>query len=58
MAESSLGYEVADLSETLARAKAAGAHVLVEPYTAERRNAALVEFPGGYIAEIHAPAKP
>ncbi len=52
------GYEVADLSEMLARAKAAGAHVLVEPYTAEGRDAALVEFPGGYIAEIHAPAKP
>ncbi len=52
------GYEVADLSETLTRAKAAGARVLVEPYTAERRDAALVEFPGGYIAEIHAPAKP
>ncbi len=40
------GYEIAALSETLARAKAAGAHVLVEPSTAERRDPALVEFSG------------
>jgi hypothetical protein len=30
--------------------------VLVEPYTSDGRAAALVQFPGGYIAEIHAPA--
>jgi hypothetical protein len=47
------GYEVADLPDTLIRAKAAGATVLVEPYTADRRQAAIVLFPGGYIAEIH-----
>jgi hypothetical protein len=51
------GYEVADLSRTLAKAKAAGAHLLVQPYTADERSAAVVEFPGGYIAEIHALAK-
>jgi len=50
------GYEVADLNETLDKAKASGAKVLVEPYTADHRKAALVEFPGGYIAEIHATA--
>jgi predicted enzyme related to lactoylglutathione lyase len=48
------GYEVANLSETLAKAKAAGVAVLVAPYKADDRNAAMVRFPGGYIAEIHA----
>jgi hypothetical protein len=47
------GYEVANLSDTLAKAKASGAAVLVDPYTADGRQAALVAFPGGYIAEIH-----
>jgi predicted enzyme related to lactoylglutathione lyase len=50
------GYEVGDLSATLAKAKASGAHVLVEPYRSGKRSAAFVEFPGGYIAEIHAAA--
>jgi hypothetical protein len=49
------GYEVADLADTLARARAAGVAVLVAPYTADQRHAALVQFPGGYIAEIHSP---
>lgn len=48
------GYEVANLDETLAKAKAAGVTVLVDPYTADHRQAAMVEFPGGYVAEIHA----
>jgi hypothetical protein len=47
------GYEVADLSETLSKAKAAGVSVLVAPYKADDRNAAMVQFPGGYIAEVH-----
>ena len=47
------GYEVANLDDTLAKAKAAGASVLVPPYKADRRSAAIVQFPGGYIAEIH-----
>ena len=50
------GYEVADLPETIAKAQAAGATVLVKPYSAERREAAILQFPGGYIAEVHAPA--
>jgi hypothetical protein len=50
------GYEVADLAGTLAKATAAGAAVLVESYRSRDRDAAVVEFPGGYIAEIHAPA--
>jgi predicted enzyme related to lactoylglutathione lyase len=51
------GYEVANLSDTLTKAKAAGVSVLVAPYTAGHRSAAMVQFPGGYIAEIHSTAK-
>jgi hypothetical protein len=47
------GYEVANLSDTLSKAQAAGVSVLVAPYKADDRNAAMVRFPGGYIAEIH-----
>ena len=50
------GYEVADLAATLAKATASGATVLVAPYAADHRDAAIVQFPGGYIAEIHAAA--
>jgi len=52
------GYEVSDLTETLNKAKAAGVKVLVEPYTVESRTAAFVQFPGGYIAEIHSSGSP
>jgi predicted enzyme related to lactoylglutathione lyase len=48
------GYEVSNLSDTLTKAKAHGAKVLVEPFTSEGRESAMVEFPGGYVAEIHA----
>jgi hypothetical protein len=47
------GYEVADLTDTLAKAKAAGVAILVASYSSDQRNAAIVQFPGGYIAEIH-----
>jgi predicted enzyme related to lactoylglutathione lyase len=47
------GYEVSDLAATLTQAKAAGVQVLVPPYTEDHRAAAVVQFPGGYIAEIH-----
>jgi hypothetical protein len=50
------GYEVANLADTVAKAKAAGVAILVANYSADKRNAALVQFPGGYIAEIHSPA--
>jgi predicted enzyme related to lactoylglutathione lyase len=52
------GYEVADLDQTLAKAKAAGASVLVPPYTDGARRSAIVQFPGGYIAEIHSASGP
>jgi predicted enzyme related to lactoylglutathione lyase len=47
------GYEVANLANTLAKAKAAGVSVLAGPNTADRRDSVMVQFPGGYIAEIH-----
>jgi hypothetical protein len=50
------GYEVANLADTLARAKSAGVSVVVSPYTADRRSSAMVQFPGGYVAEIHSAA--
>jgi hypothetical protein len=50
------GYQVANLADAVSKAKAAGATVLVDPYTSDGRAAAMVQFPGGYIAEIHAAA--
>jgi predicted enzyme related to lactoylglutathione lyase len=47
------GYQVRDLSATLDKAKAAGAKILFAPYPSSDRTTAIVEFPGGYIAEIH-----
>lgn len=49
------GYKVTDLQATLARASAAGVETLVSPHVAGDRQSAMVRFPGGYIAEIHAP---
>jgi predicted enzyme related to lactoylglutathione lyase len=49
------GYEVHDLGATLEKAKAAGAKILSPPYTTNDRVTAIVEFPGGYIAEVHSP---
>jgi hypothetical protein len=51
------GYEVGNLADTLTKAKAAGVEVMVPPYKTEERDAAVVQFPGGYIAEIHSVAK-
>jgi hypothetical protein len=50
------GYEVSNLTDTIAKAKAAGAETLVGPFTADQRTSAIVQFPGGYIAEIHSTA--
>jgi hypothetical protein len=51
-----IGYEVANLGDTISKAKAAGATLLVDPYIADHRQAAIISFPGGYIAEIHSVA--
>lgn len=47
------GYEVADLDATLGNAAASGATVIVAPFSSGGRRAAIVQFPGGYLAEIH-----
>jgi hypothetical protein len=49
------GYEVDDLTATLEKAASLGAKVLVPPLNAQGRMSAMVQFPGGYIAEIHSP---
>ena len=49
----STGYEVSSLKDTLAKAESLGVSILVQPYSSSGRNAAIVEFPGGYVAEIH-----
>jgi predicted enzyme related to lactoylglutathione lyase len=51
------GYEVTNLADTLTKAKAAGADVLVPLYKTDGRDAVVVRFPGGYIAEIHSITK-
>jgi predicted enzyme related to lactoylglutathione lyase len=50
------GYEVANLTGTLQKAEAVGVSVLNGPFSADGRNSAMVQFPGGYIAEIHSTA--
>src|SRR5258706_7809474 len=51
------GYEVTNLGETLVNAKGAGATILVSPYQTAERQAGFVQFPGGYIAEVHSVVK-
>jgi predicted enzyme related to lactoylglutathione lyase len=51
------GYEVVNLADTLAKAKAAGADIVVPPYKTDERDAVVIKFPGGYIAEIHSITK-
>jgi hypothetical protein len=51
------GYEVTNLAETLTKAKAAGVDIVVPPYKTDERDAVVVRFPGGYIAEIHSVTK-
>lgn len=47
------GYEVDNLKATLARATAAGVKILVAPAVSEQGSSAMIQFPGGYIAEVH-----
>jgi hypothetical protein len=51
-------YEVADLTSTLLKAQSLGVKLLVPPTTSGERTSAMVQFPGGYIAEIHSIALP
>jgi len=50
------GYEVDDLEATLAKAQSLGVSVLVPAFVSEGRKSVIVQFPGGYIAEIHSTA--
>ncbi|MET8771763.1 glyoxalase [Streptomyces sp. NPDC004658] len=47
------GYAVKDLPATLRKAGASGAKILWGPYASGDRSSAIVEFPGGYVAELH-----
>jgi hypothetical protein len=49
------GYTVSNLPDTLAEASAADVETLVPAHADGDRQSAMVRFPGGYIAEIHAP---
>jgi hypothetical protein len=49
------GYAVTNLAATLAKAKAAGARILWGPYYGPDLDTAILQFPGGYIAEVHMP---
>ncbi len=51
------GYQVADLDATLARAQGVGVKVLSPANRTVEGRTAMVEFPGGYVAEIHEPMK-
>ena len=51
------GYEVTNLTDTLTKAKASGVDVLVPRYKTDEREAVVVQFPGGHIAEIHSLTK-
>jgi len=48
------GYGVRSMASTLEKARASGVSVLVEPFKSRGRDSAMVQFPGGFIAEIHA----
>jgi predicted enzyme related to lactoylglutathione lyase len=47
------GYEVSSVADTLAKAESLSVSILVQPFSSGGRTAAIVEFPGGYVAEIH-----
>jgi predicted enzyme related to lactoylglutathione lyase len=49
------GYEVTDVDATLEKATKAGAKVLSPRSEVADRSTAIIQFPGGYIAEVHAP---
>jgi predicted enzyme related to lactoylglutathione lyase len=51
------GYQVADLDATLAKAQGVGVKVLSPANRTVEGRTAMVEFPGGYLAEIHEAAK-
>ena len=52
------GYQVQDLPAALEKAQANGAKVLFQPYQMDIGTTAIVEFPGGYVAELHSAKAP
>jgi predicted enzyme related to lactoylglutathione lyase len=52
------GYQVQDLPALLEKAQANGAKVLSQPYQTDIGTTAIVEFPGGYVAELHSSVAP
>ncbi|MDF4025598.1 glyoxalase [Luteibacter sp. PPL201] len=51
------GYEVGDLDTTLARARENGVTVVVPAHADGDRRAAMLQFPGGYVAEVHSASR-
>jgi len=47
------GYRVIDVSATVAKAMAAGARMLVPTTRVGTTASAMLQWPGGYIAEVH-----
>lgn len=47
------GFAVDDLARKLDAATIAGAQVLIEPHEANGRTSAMVQFRGGFVAELH-----
>jgi len=48
------GYQVDDMAATLKKATDNGATILTPPYkTSAGNSSAMIEFPGGYISEVH-----
>lgn len=47
------GYAVDDVAATVAKATAAGAEALVAPRAIGGATSAVLQFPGGYVAEVH-----
>jgi hypothetical protein len=47
------GYQVEDVDATLEKARASGVKILSTSYLMTDRKTAIIEFPGGYIAEVH-----
>jgi hypothetical protein len=52
------GYQFHDLAAMLEKGKTVGVKILSVPYATNDRTTAIVEFPGGYIAEVHSLAPP
>lgn len=47
------GYAVANLNATIAKGISSGATVLVAPRQVDGAESVILQFPGGYIAEVH-----